>query len=62
MIGVWLNSTQVGRVIFITSNIVLCFRFAFRKLEHNVSGIGDARIVETLNYKQAVQRVLPIPC
>jgi hypothetical protein len=28
----------------------------------NGSGIGDARIVETLNYKQAVQRVLPIPC
>ena len=27
-----------------------------------VLGIGDARIVETLNYKQAVQRVLPIPC
>jgi len=32
------------------------------KMAHNVSGIGDARIVETLNYKQAVQRVLPIPC
>jgi hypothetical protein len=31
-------------------------------LTHNGSGIGDARIVETLNYKQAVQRVLPIPC
>ena len=28
----------------------------------NGSGIGDARIVETLNYKQAVKRVLPIPC
>lgn len=28
----------------------------------NGSGIGDARIVETLYYKQAVQRVLPIPC
>ena len=28
----------------------------------NVSGIGDARNLETLNYKQAVKRVLPIPC
>jgi hypothetical protein len=32
------------------------------KLWYNGSGIGDARIVETLNYKQAVKRVLPIPC
>ena len=29
---------------------------------HNGSGIGDARNLETLNYKQAVLRVLPIPC
>ena len=29
---------------------------------YNGSGIGDARNLETLNYKQAVKRVLPIPC
>ena len=28
----------------------------------NGSGIGDARNLETLNYKQDVLRVLPIPC
>lgn len=31
-------------------------------LAGNGSGISDARRVETLNYKQAVKRVLPIPC
>ena len=31
-------------------------------LADNGSGIGDARNLETLNYKQAVKRVLPIPC
>ena len=31
-------------------------------IAYNVSGIGDARNLETLNYKQAVKRVLPIPC
>jgi len=31
-------------------------------LAANGSGIGDARNLETLNYKQAVLRVLPIPC
>lgn len=34
----------------------------FGSIGYNGSGIGDARIVETLNYKQAVKRVLPIPC
>lgn len=28
----------------------------------NGAGIGDARNLEILNYKQAVKRVLPIPC
>ena len=28
----------------------------------NGFGLGDARNLETLNYKQAVLRVLPIPC
>lgn len=31
-------------------------------LADNGSGIGDARNLETLNYKQAVLRVLPVPC
>ena len=40
----------------------MAFSFLLKLIAPNGSGIGDARNLETLNYKQAVKRVLPIPC